>query len=151
MTGWRWTVWTSAYKAMLLCCSHSTRFCVGDTKLTERSSASDSETACRQCCCCGSSRAVYCSRCRLCVLVGTAVFVALLMCGVGFVAGWFASQLQHHPALAAEGNATGRCYLPRLRIAAVRRVVYLRFVLRIQRKRWLPMADTRPVASLTSA
>lgn len=89
--------------------SRSTSFCIGDTKLMERSSATDSETACTQCCC-GSSRAVYCSRCRLCVLVGTAVFVALLMCGIGFVAGWFAyEQLQHHPAdgsLAAEGNAT---------------------------------------------
>lgn len=90
--------------------SRSTSFCIGDTKLTERSSATDSEAACTQCCCCcGSSGGVYCSRCRLCVLVGTAVFVALLMCGVGFVAGWFAYHLQHHPAagsLAPEGNAT---------------------------------------------
>jgi len=108
--------------------SRTTSFGVGDTKLVQRSSSTDSETACTQrccccCCCCFGGSAIYCSRCRLCVLIVIAILISLLLIAVGFVAGWFAYQLRHQQGLAAtsspaaESNATtaaGKSHLLRL-------------------------------------
>jgi len=77
----------------------------------------------RRCCSCYWCRGdgysdVYCSQRRLCVLVVVAVFVALLLLSVGFVAGWYARQMQHQQSPvspAAQGiGITGKFNFPRL-------------------------------------
>lgn len=62
---------------------------------------------CCWCCWCHGDD-VYCSRRRLCVLVVVAVFVALLLFSVGFVAGWYARQMQQQQsAVSPAANGIG--------------------------------------------
>jgi len=85
--------------------------------------------------CCNYSAGGY-GRRRLCILVVLAVFVALLMFSAGFVAGWYASQLQHQQssdsAAGPVGNDTGKSHFVLVCLCLVSRstLVYLRFVLR---------------------
>jgi len=92
-----------------------------DTKLPQQSpvtkKTATSDCCRRRCCCCGYS-GVYCSHRRLCILVVVAVFVALLMLGVGFVAGWFAvQQMQQQQVPGSPVAAAGKFHFLRLRMA----------------------------------
>jgi len=117
--------------------SHPDSIRSSDAKLMQRSSVAAADTTTSDCCscCCGYS-GVYCSRCRLCIVVVIVVVIAVLMLGAGFVAGWFAHQLQHPATVsAAQGDAdviagaTGKSNFLRLHPSPL---VYLRFVLRLR-------------------
>jgi len=125
-----------AFRGMMFLSSHPDSTRNSDAKLMQRSpvAAADTTTSdCCCCCCCGGYSGVYCSRCRLCIVVVVVIAVALLMFSAGFVAGWFVHQLQSPAsaaAAAAEGDisvtAAGKSNFPRLHPS----LVHLRFVLR---------------------